>query len=82
MIPSRKHSDLFDLEVCTLLPVSLGPTGDCSCERDGVYWYLFSNHCSRRCIYETVIMDESENHALALMYVRHGQTVREEGVDE
>ena len=21
----------------------------------GVYWYLFSNHCPRRCIYETVI---------------------------
>ena len=21
----------------------------------GVYWYLFSNHCPRRCVYETVI---------------------------
>ena len=26
----------------------------------GVYWYLFSNHCPRRCIYENVIKKKAQ----------------------
>ena len=35
---------------------SLSPSLRLPTTRDiGVYWYLFSNHCPRRCIYENVI---------------------------
>ena len=33
----------------------------------GVYWYLFSNHCSRRCIYETVIKKEKAQLLLSVL---------------
>ena len=55
------------LPLATKLSYGVWSGGTVGLREIGVYWYLFSNHCSRRCIYETVIKKEKAQLLLGVL---------------